>query len=332
MNRMFAAAALVLTFGLSAGLGTANAAPLDPSHVSADAKWLVHIDFDAAHQSKVADNIREHILEHEKAKEALAKLKDELDMDPHQDLHGATLYSSNFKPQHGVLIIYAKANKEKLIANLKKKDDFSESTDGGNTFYSWTEHKGKKHSHAVVAVFPKEGMGVFSADMAGVKAALEVIGGKGGLATSSPLAGEVPKGTVLQAAAIDVSTAELPAQCAFAKQIDQLHVAIGESDGNVFDHTKVDMTNEDVAKQGQHGYLRRDGFRAMGQIRFHDKPEMLKLVDGLKVDASGKTFTVDWQASTDDVIKAGDQIRAQIKEHGKLRDKIREHIKEKSKN
>ena len=331
---MLATVGLIFAWGLVAnGPSAVQAAPLEASHVAADAKWLIHVDLDAAHQSKVLDNIREHILEHDWAKKGLAKLKDDLNLDPHADLHGLTMYGNSVKPkQHaGVLIVYGKLDKDKIVGSLKSKPDFKETTEGSNTLYSWTEEHGKDHKHPVVASFPKDDMVVVAADASEVKSALAVIGGGAGLPSGSPLLSELPKGTIFQLAVAGVNSADLPDKVPpIVKQFEQIHVAIGENDGNSFDHTKLDMASEETAQQI--GKIV-EGYRAFGQLMEKSMPNAPRLIDAVKVSTSGKTVSIDWQASTDDVIKAADFIRAQIKEHGaemkKLRDRLKERAKEK---
>jgi hypothetical protein len=302
------AAAIVLA------TATAQAAPLDASSVAAGAKWVVHVDFDAARDSKVGQHIREKALSDERVKKGLAKLHDELGFDPEKDLHGATLYGTDFTPHTGVLIVYAVADKDKLMSHLKSKKDFItlKTDDGSNELYTWTEHMGRDHKHTVWASFPKHGVGVFADSAGDLKAALDVLGGKGGLTTDSSLLPNAPKGTVFSGAVAGLSAVKLPTRLPMAKQVDSISFAAGESDGEDFDHIKVGMTNGDTAKQVKSII---DGVQAMAALRLGDHPEALKMVNALKASADGKTLSIDWKASSDDVIKFGEKACEFMKQH-----------------
>jgi hypothetical protein len=318
MLAMLAAAVVVVLFWGSAVI-PAQAAPLEPAAVAAGAKWFVHIDFDDARVSKVGEYIRAKALKDEHVKKELAKLHDELGFDPQKDLHGATLYGTDFTPHTGVLIVYAMADKDKLMAHLKSKHDFIalKTADGDHDLYTWTEHmgsknKGHEHKHTVWASFPKHGVGVFADSATNLKAALDVIGGKGGLTSGSPLLIDAPPGTVFSGAVVGLTGAHLPARMPLAKQIDSVSFAAGESDGEDFDHIKVTMTGADVTKQVKTII---EGFQAMGALHLASHPEALKMINGLKVDATGKVLSIDWKASSDDVIKFGEKACEYIRQH-----------------
>jgi hypothetical protein len=296
--------AVALVWGIAAA--SAQAAPLAPADVAAGAKWLGHIDFDAARDSKIGEHVLAKARDNEQVKKGLSKLHDELGMDPMKDLHGMTVYGTDFTQHTGVLVAYASADKEKVVSFLKSRPDFAESKDGDHDLYSWTENMGHREKHAMWASFPKTGVAVVADSADSLKAALDVVGGKGGLATSSPLLADAPKGTIIRAAVVGLTAANLPVPMPLLKQIDDVNVAIGESDGEDFAHIKVGTTGADAAKQMKSLI---DGFSGMIGLQAADHPEVQKMMEGLKVDAQGKTLTIDWKASSDDIIKASEKAR-----------------------
>ena len=348
MRRLFALLAFGSALTLSAGL---QAAPLNQSDVGNNAKWLLHIDFDAAHASKIGEDMRSHMLEHEGVKKAIEKIKTDLGMQLPQDLHGVTLYGSELKPHTGVMIIYAKADKDKVMAKLKAKPDFKSVKDGSYEIYSFTENHhghhgqhgpnaakdgkptakpaakseskpatkpdgksaakpekgaGEHHGHTVYVCFPKEGVAVVSASESDLKAALAVIGGKGGLATGSPLLGEVPKGTVIRLAVTGLAGVKMPTHMPLAKKLEQVNYAAGESDGNAFSDLTLGLADDATATQLK---AIGEGLVAMGDLRLGDHLDAKKLLDEVKFEAKGKTFGADWKGSAADIIKIGDKIR-----------------------
>ena len=214
MKRILAITAGALIFAAAAC--SAQAAPLEPATIAANAKWFVHIDFDALRESKIGAYIHEKATRDEHVQKMEAKLKEKIGLDLHKDLHSATLYGTTFAPHTGVLIVYAHADGKKFMADLKSKPDFIalKTADGKHDIYSYTEigghppmsakkpepgpgHRESKpesphqrmmhewmmppHHQTVWAAFPKKDMGVFSDTAAHLIAALNVIEGEGGL-------------------------------------------------------------------------------------------------------------------------------------------------------
>ena len=94
-------------FGLSivAVLGFAGllrAEPLDVKQINADAKWAVHVDFDAARASTVLQNAYQLLAEkHPELGQKLAEAREKWQFNP-DDLHGVTFYGLQFKKGEGV--------------------------------------------------------------------------------------------------------------------------------------------------------------------------------------------------------------------------------------
>ncbi len=324
MKRMLAAAVMATACGFG---GVGQAAPLDPATVSADAKWLIHVDFDAAHESKVVNRIHDEALQHEGAKKMLAKIQDAVGMDPHKDIHGVTLYGTNFKMHSGVLIVYAHADHEKVIALLKKHSDYKVSKEGDVEVHSWTEHHGE-HQQKMQVAFPKSDVAVAASSEDDLKAALATLGGKGGLGSSSPLLGDAPKGTIFRMAVVGINKIEMPIKMPIIEKIEQVSVVIGEHDGQSFDHTKVKTTGEDTAKEMKSVA---EGFRGMADLHLGDRaPEIKKLIDAAKIEASGATLTIDWTGSADDVIKAGESAAKEMKEHHKAFEELHQRAQKRA--
>jgi len=315
MKRLLAVFAGALVWGST--LVSTQAAALVPSDVASAAKWMVHIDFDAARSSKIGEHAITQARENEKVQKGLEKMHDELGMDLQKDLHGATLYGTDFTQHTGVLIVYAVADKEKVVGFLKTRPDFAESKDGEHEMYSWTENMGKGEKYTVWASFPKSGVGVVADSDENVKSALKVLGGEGGLATSSPLLADAPKGTIVRGAVVGLTEAKLPTPMPLAKQIDDVNLALGESDGELFLHVKVGTTAPEAAKQLKSTI---DGFVNLGAMQSGDKPELQNLLKAVKTDVQGKELTFDWTASSEELIKLGEKARQQ-RSQGKTREK-----------
>jgi len=58
-----------------------------------------------------------------------------------------------------------------------------------------------------------------------------------------------------------------------------------------------------------------EGFRAVVSLNKGMDPEVLKLIDGLKVAGEGKTLTLSWSAKADDVWAAIEKAAKKMGEH-----------------
>ncbi len=305
MKRLLACAAMALIW--VAG-GICRAGTLDPGTVAADAKWLVHLDFDALRESKVAQHSREAILTRPRVKEILAKVQEATGMELEKDLHGLTAYGNGFKPRSGVVIAYAHIDPDKLVALMKTRPDFKTTTDDDLELYSWTEGNGDR-KHEVVVAFPKKDrVAVIAGSAEQVKRAIAVLR-SGGLTNSSPLVGDAPQGTILRASVMGVGDAELPVKIDMLKKIDRISLAAGENDGTDFDHIRVTTTDDDTAKQLK---SIADGIKAMIDLRLDKEPDLKKTVDATKIAQSDKTVSIDWSGSADSVIQMMDRARDEV--------------------
>ncbi len=310
MKRFLALAGAVVFGAIVCGSSArpAHAAPLAESDVASGAKWLVHVDIDAFHETKIGGQVHDRAQKNERLQKFLGRVNDDLGMDLEKDLHGATVYGTDFTRDTAVLIVYAHADKEKIMAKIRSKPDFAESkTNDGQDIYSWSEKLGGGgQTHTIWVAFPKSGMGVHAANVETLKAALAVIGGKGGLSSSSPLLADVPKGAFLSGSAIGITEANLPVKSPMTKQIDEIHLAVGENDGDDFVSVKVDTTSADATKQLKSMV---DSLTGIVSLQATEHPEIQQLMNGLKVEADGKALNAEFKIPADDLIKILDKMR-----------------------
>ena len=231
-----AVASLAVALVLSIPATSAQAAPLEAADVAAGAKWLVHIDFDAARDSKLGEHFIAKALETEHAKKGLEKLHDELGIDPRKDVHGATAYGTDFTRHTGVLVIYATADKEKLLSHLKSKPDFAESksANGAHDVYSWTENMGKGDKHTVWASFPKAGVGVMAESARQFERGSRRARRQGRIVHQLIPIGRRSEGDDCSCRRRGDYHGEASIESPLAKQIDDVTLAIGEAEGDDF--------------------------------------------------------------------------------------------------
>ena len=309
MRVSLVAMAIVLAAGVQArGEG------LDAGQVSADAKWLIHLDFSAASDSKVVQHLHEKRLSQGKAKERLEKLSEKIGMDPIKDLISITLYDTRFVPHQGVAIVRARnLDKERLLALLKKKEpDHKVQQHGGHQLYTWVRKKGKRSGHQVTGCFHGDKTVVFGRDVHQVKAALDVLDGRSGkLASDSPLAAKAAAGTILLVRASGIAGADTPFKSEVVRRSERLSLAAGEHDGKAFIDGQLVAETAQVANQ-----LRTivKGFRALAQLRHGNEEEFKPILKGLSVTSSQQTVSIKLQVQLEDLKKVADKLRQHKKQ------------------
>jgi hypothetical protein len=283
-------------------VGILRAAPVDFKQVGADAKWAVHVDFDAARASTVMQKAHPLVMkQHPQIEERLAKIRQQWQFDPCADLHGVTFYGQTFEKGKGVAIVHAKVNEQLLLEKAKQAPGHQMSNHGKYELHSWTHDAGSKRQRSMTGTFFKPDVLVFGSSESEVAAALDALDGtQPNIADKVPsLVGAIPAGTILFIGGRDLSEIKLPADslaAPLAKQADTLLLAIGEHEGKAF---CVGTTNLKEAEFAERLKAIVEGIRAMAVLKLGDDPEALKILDAMKVTADDKKLTVDWPVPAD---------------------------------
>jgi len=296
-------AAAVLTVALVTGVvPPVGAAPLDPRQVSADARWLAHLDLDAVRSTEVAGKIRDTWLGRDVVKRHLENVNRTTGVDLTEDLRGVTIYGKRLVRNTGVVIVQAKVDRKRLLDYLRKKPDFNTARYADWELHNWIERKGAKGEHTVTGCFCTAELLVFARDAGEVKAALDVLGGKApALAGSrSPLEVDFPQDAVFVAGVIEPAAAEPQFKSPIVNQSEQVSISLGEREGKVFAKLKLVARSDETAEQIQTVV---EGFHALALLHHGSDERAMKVLKAFKVATSGKTVTVEWQGAARDVQK-----------------------------
>jgi len=148
------------------------AEPLNPRQVPADAKWLVHVDFNKFAQSEIWALINQEISEKDQKKiDAIATL---FGSDPTRDLFGVTLFGPDANEKNAVAIINGRFNQKKLLALLALNEAYAETEYNGQILYHWVDEKDNK---AKVGFFATESLIVISQSESPVQAMVDLLAG-----------------------------------------------------------------------------------------------------------------------------------------------------------
>ncbi|TWU03179.1 hypothetical protein [Neorhodopirellula pilleata] len=108
-------AVLMLT---AIGLSSANADKLDPTHVPADAQWLIHVDYESLSDSAMWNKLREEKPSITQAVQGWMKKR--YGIDPPKDLKSLTMFSLDYRQYTGSVIVEADYKADKIETRLRK--------------------------------------------------------------------------------------------------------------------------------------------------------------------------------------------------------------------
>lgn len=131
-----------------------QAAEFNPGHVSSDASWWLHADFEAVRDTKIGQRVVEAIEKEHAAK--LKAVKRMFSLNPVTDIKGITLYGDGGKDR-AVALIHADFDRAHLEDLVGAAEDYGSERRGEVTVHSWTD-KGKRQH----AFFASDDLLVFS--------------------------------------------------------------------------------------------------------------------------------------------------------------------------
>jgi hypothetical protein len=303
--------ATLSTLALLIAVTTAQASSLNPEHVSADAKWVCHVDFEQMRSTKIAAACRAEIQKHEKFNELIKVATDRLGMNPMKDLLGATMYGTGYAKQQGVLLIQCNnLDRKKLTAILKKHHPRAKTVRHGKwTINTWTE----KNGDTVAGTFATENTIAICGDADHLKQALDVIGGGGkSLGRDAKLAQGMDKKSVFALRAIDIDTKK------FRKKhgpklpdVKDVSIVWREIKGYVVGEYKI-VTDSAETAEGLRAAI--SGFQGLAKLKVRDKPLAAKLVNGLYAKSKGNLLYVVYKASNNDILAVAEKLKGAAKE------------------
>ncbi|MGE5610511.1 MAG: hypothetical protein ACM359_14770 [Bacillota bacterium] len=188
-----------LTVGMMAlalASSLARAAALDPKQVPADAKWVLHVDFDALKESSIGKLILKELEKKDEFQQGILNIELWAGVKLPQDLHDVTLYGKTFDNKTVVVLIRGTIEPAKITNLLQMVSQFNSTKHGERDVYSWQD-KGKQlygslHGSTLI---------ISGGSQENLDAALDLLDGKGeALKASSGLATGAAAGTLVYVA------------------------------------------------------------------------------------------------------------------------------------
>jgi len=124
---------MIACLAVSSQLTVAQAEDLNPAHLPKDAKWVIHVNYDAFSDSKLSEQIQR---ENSATADALKNwMQEKFGIDPPQELSGLTAFSSDYGDYAGSAIVNAKYDATKLETMLRKAKEHRTTDFNGHTIH-----------------------------------------------------------------------------------------------------------------------------------------------------------------------------------------------------
>ena len=163
----YISATVLLASALSA------AAPIDYTHVSADAQWVFHADLEAFRSSVMGTLVRTQL---EGAyREKISSLEQLLGSDLTEDLDAITLYGQPDTQASAAALFYGTFNKEKLLSLATLNEAYSKTVYSGHTLHHWYDKANQRNQ---VGTFATDNLIIIAQTKESVIDALDVLSGK----------------------------------------------------------------------------------------------------------------------------------------------------------
>jgi type II secretory pathway component PulC len=270
--------------------------------VSADAKWLAHVDVDAMRSSAVMKKLGDECLEGGRLGKCFDKMTQQCGMDPREDLHGLTLYGTKIARGHGVLIIRADMDRDLLVEKAKKAPDYRTVKHRSYEIHTWTQRKSGQERKAAGALHKPDVL-VLASSVGLLEKALDVLDGRvaGLKAGEKPLAAEVPKGTMFLARAMEIRKSPVAETHPLCSQLSGFDYAEGEHEGRWSGYLTFTAENEEVAERVESALK---GLRAVLWLEAKPAPKLQQLLDKVDFDQDGEVVTAKFKSPVEEVAAA----------------------------
>lgn len=299
VGRAFLALSFLALSLLAPVPGRVTAAPLDLALVPADARWLMHVDMDAARGSVVLQKGWEKAMKmHPHLEHLSAMAAGMIGFDPRKDLRDVTFFGTDLDKSRGVMVLRGRMNRAMLEKLAEKAADHKTMLHRGHVVHGWKQNRDMGFSPAgpVVGAFLTDDVLVVGRSEAAVQGALDTLDGTAAVVgEKSPLAGRVRPGSIMvaRAAAVDPKTG-----CPVLMSADAFRVAVGEFAGKSFYRAKLDMKSPAAAGDARNVVA---GMESLARLRWGGDAAVMQLVAGLEAAVDGDTCTISWNAPATEV-------------------------------
>jgi len=278
--------------------------PLVKSRVSGSANWVAHVDNERFNSTQIGQLIREE-LKNQGMEENLANFVSIFAFHPLDDVRNVTAYGQGQNPEKAVVLIEGKFDEERLLMVLRFNPDYQETEYGDIAIHSWVDEKKRDPNDSNIGrmygCFYNDELVVMGAGLEAVKQAIDVLNGSAENAASGVFnqAALNAKGAFFLVAANGVGemVGQEP-QAAVLRQTDELGLAVGEIEGNVYVDLDLKAKSEEAAKNI---YKVLDGIIAFAALVGMEEPKLAELAKTVELSRVQNTIQVHFKSSPETV-------------------------------
>jgi hypothetical protein len=165
---------ILAALAASAFSSIVGATALEPKHLPADTKWVIHIDMDAARDSKTYDTVASALFAQQGPRNGIDFYEKVTDSKFPEDLNDVTLYGAAAGDEAGVVVIHAKIDRKHVEELVKENQAYSSAPYHGYDVISWVDNNQTSYG-----AFHDDGTIIIAKKAANVQAALDALDDKG---------------------------------------------------------------------------------------------------------------------------------------------------------
>ena len=291
---------------------TAPAGELNPAHIPADAKWVIHVDYESLSDSGFMQKLRDRnpML----VRMIRDRLVQQYGIDLPEGMHSATLFSRDYRKYTGTVILQADYDAAKVEAKLKKATKYSVTQWQDHALHTVTLSKQKpgdpdpSGDQEMTVVMVDDDTLLLASSVPNAQAALKLLAGESPSleGQKSPLLSDSAKQAWIYGAAIDLGNLrQHDVSMPVLAQHEKIVWAVGKRNDKLFEEATFTGQSEPVAEKMQRVL---DGLLAYGQLWASDSKPLTELYRDIEITREGSTTGFRWQGDADQVATALDDV------------------------
>ncbi len=295
--------------GCAGMFSVAHAGTLNPEVVSADAKWLLHYDADAAKGTAVGEHMLDKMSDVDRRR--LQAVKRLLSINPVEDVKSITLYGSSVREDDAILVVRVDHDAAHVADLIAAADNYSSKSAGNQVIHQIDCGRG----HTANIVLLNDEYLVAAGSEQAVRRGSALISGSGKSMKGSDIAAAFIKAKPVFAAYANLERLEMRSRSAMAREVSSMTYWLAEEGDSMAWHLKLSMKGKDTANMV--------GKMAEGMLEYAKKqkkaehPWAQKALAAVKTKVDGSTVYMGAKYSNKDIIVVLDFIEAKVKEHKK---------------
>ncbi|CAG0976417.1 hypothetical protein PHYC_01527 [Phycisphaerales bacterium] len=288
------------------------AGPLEPRLVDRDAKWLLHVDAEAALASTPGGFFRELAAEEMPAR---AEIAAHFGFDPITTIRGLTCYGRTYGDKDGVIIITGSAEIQAAEEKLPQSGlaEYAPDSEGEHKFHRWSDNEKEVFCAFLAGSKPDERRVVLTGSRDGLLRALDVIAGASPSSLDDAAGAPDPGGAIVFVTAREINMSQAPARAKTFRGLEGLTLRIGERSVNdqlqLYTQAHLSVGTPERAQQMQQMF---QGFIAMAALASEDNPDLqplAALAQRVKISVDNAQISVECSHPSQAVLDVARELR-----------------------